>query len=127
MRAFHAAALAGRSPTTARQASGRSTTPGYQELKDFKTFCPKALCGIGTALPDTVTDRSIPIAMQRKTRDEHCERFRRREVQAEAEPLSEQLATWGKDAAGGEGAAGELEAALEQVAKWPITAGLWRL
>ena len=28
--------------------------------KDFSTFCPKAIAGIGK-LPDTVADRSIPI------------------------------------------------------------------
>ncbi len=33
--------------------------------RDFDTFCPKAIAGIGR-LPDTVADRSIPIRLKRK-------------------------------------------------------------
>ncbi|HEY3926834.1 MAG TPA: primase alpha helix C-terminal domain-containing protein, partial [Candidatus Koribacter sp.] len=35
------------------------------DTKDFQTFCPKAIAGIGH-LPDTVADRSIPILLKRK-------------------------------------------------------------
>jgi Protein of unknown function (DUF3631) len=38
-------------------------------------------------LPDTIADRSIPIRLKRKARSEHAERFRRRDVEAEAEAL----------------------------------------
>ncbi len=34
-------------------------------VKNFSTFCPKAIAGIGRLL-DTVSDRSIPIRMERK-------------------------------------------------------------
>jgi hypothetical protein len=65
------------------------------EPQNFQVFCPKVLAGIGT-LPDTITDRSIPIRLQRKTRDEKVERFRRRDVEAVTAPLRENLSTWGK-------------------------------
>ena len=40
---------------------GKGAEMGY---KDFSTFCPKAIAGIGK-LPDTVADRSIPIRLKR--------------------------------------------------------------
>jgi hypothetical protein len=39
------------------------------EVKDFKTYCPKVLAGIGRPW-DTVTSRSIPIRMERATKPE---------------------------------------------------------
>jgi hypothetical protein len=38
--------------------------------KDFSTYCPKAIAGIGKGLPKTVADRSIDIAMKKKTNSE---------------------------------------------------------
>jgi len=64
------------------------------KYRDFKTFCPKAVAGIGRPLPDTVADRSIRIEMRRKIKDEHVERFRRREAVPQALALHEQLAAW---------------------------------
>jgi hypothetical protein len=61
--------------------------------QDFSTFSPKAIAGIGK-LPDTVADRSIPFNLKRKTRDEKVERFRLRNVKAEAKRLREQLEAW---------------------------------
>jgi 5S rRNA maturation endonuclease (ribonuclease M5) len=46
-------------------------------FKDFSTFCPKAIAGIGK-LPDTVADRAIPIRLKRAAQDEKVERFRHR-------------------------------------------------
>ena len=46
----------------------------------FPAFCPKALAGIGRGLPDTVQDRSIPIELVRRTREEPVERLRGREA-----------------------------------------------
>jgi hypothetical protein len=54
-------------------------------FRDFSTFCPKAIAGIGS-LPDTVADRSIPIRLKRAARGE-VEKFRRRDVEAEATEL----------------------------------------
>ncbi len=62
-------------------------------FKDFKTFCPKAIAGIGK-LPDTVADRSIPIRLKRAAPGEVIARFRRRDVEPEAKGLLEQLESW---------------------------------
>jgi hypothetical protein len=56
------------------------------ELRDFSTYCAKALAGIGD-LPDTVADRSIPIRMARKRRSDRVERFRWRTVKDDAEAM----------------------------------------
>jgi hypothetical protein len=64
-----------------RMGGARMTT-----LEAFPVFCPKVLAGIG-ALPDTIADRSISIRLQRRTRDEKVERFRRRDVEEQAEPI----------------------------------------
>jgi len=52
------------------------------ETKDFSTFCPKAIAGIGK-LPSTVADRSIPIRLKRAPRGT-VKRFRERDVELEA-------------------------------------------
>lgn len=59
-------------------------------FKDLSTFCPKAIAGIGK-LPDTVTDRSIQIVLKRRTSSEPIERFRRKRVELEAQPLRDHL------------------------------------
>ncbi len=63
------------------------------ETKDFATFCPKALAGIGR-LPDTIADRAVPIRLTRKRRDEPVERFRERKVSPDAAQLRQRLAGW---------------------------------
>jgi hypothetical protein len=68
-----------------------------QQLVDFGVFCAKALAGIG-ALPDTVTDRSIVLRLERKRADEFARRFRRREALEVAEPIAHELASWGQEA-----------------------------
>lgn len=68
-----------------------------QALHEFPVFCAKALAGIG-APPDTVADRSIPISLKRRTRDEKIERFRQRDRArtVEGPALRERLAEWAK-------------------------------
>ena len=61
--------------------------------KDFKTYCPKAIAGIGQ-LPDTVADRSIPIRLERKKPGEVVARFRRHKAKTELKELKIRLATW---------------------------------
>jgi hypothetical protein len=61
--------------------------------QDLSTFSAKAIAGIGK-LPDTVADRSIPLRLERRTREEPVLRFRRREVEAEALALKERVASW---------------------------------
>jgi hypothetical protein len=65
------------------------------KLVDFDVFCAKALAGIAT-LPDTIADRSVPIRLERKTRADTVERFRRRDVEPIGAALHKQLANWGK-------------------------------
>jgi hypothetical protein len=69
---------------------GRNNT----EPQRFTVYSPKAFAGIGDCLPDTITDRSIPIRLKRRTRAEHVERFRLRDVQPHGERLRDELADW---------------------------------
>jgi Protein of unknown function (DUF3631) len=64
-----------------------------QALRSFSVFSPKALAGIGE-LPETVADRSIPIRLKRRAPGEEVERFRRRDVEAEAQRLRELIEAW---------------------------------
>ena len=57
---------------------------------DFKVFSPKAIAGIGK-LPDTVADRSIPIALKRRAPGEYVERFRRRRAEAQGAEIANAL------------------------------------
>ena len=63
------------------------------DTRDFRTFCPKAIAGIGN-LPDTVRDRSVLIKLKRKLPTERCERFRHRKVRPLAEALKKRTAEW---------------------------------
>jgi hypothetical protein len=63
-------------------------------LEAFPVFCPKVFAGIGDCLPDTITDRAITIRLERRTRDERIDRFRRRDVVPEGEALRDRLADW---------------------------------
>jgi len=63
------------------------------EIKNFSVFCPKVLAGIGR-LPDTITDRCIPLKLARRTSDQVVARFRRREAALEATVLTRSLAAW---------------------------------
>ena len=56
--------------------AGQGTKINY---KNFDTFCPKAIAGIGR-LPDTIADRSIPIRLKRRISRERVERFRRYQI-----------------------------------------------
>lgn len=63
------------------------------DTRDFKTFSPKALAGIGK-LPDTIRDRSIVIELKRKIVGEEAARYRSRHVKPEAAPIRQVLETW---------------------------------
>jgi hypothetical protein len=60
-------------------------------LVEFDVFCPKATAGIG-GLPDTILDRAIVIAMERRTRGEPVEKLRERTARALGTPLRDALA-----------------------------------
>jgi hypothetical protein len=66
-----------------------------QEVRNFAVFCAKAIAGIGR-LPDTVRDRSVPIQLVRRSRDEKVERFRKREAEKEASAIRAELEAWAK-------------------------------
>ena len=51
---------------------------GEHVAKRFSTWAAKAIAGIGS-LADTISDRSIILVMQRKTRDQKVNRLRRRD------------------------------------------------
>jgi hypothetical protein len=59
--------------------------------RDFSTFGPKAIAGIGQRLPSTVISRSIPIALKRRTKDEIVAKWRRRDAWAEADGIRDSL------------------------------------
>lgn len=63
------------------------------DLRDFPVFGAKAFAGIGR-LPDTVQDRSIPIEMCRKAKNEHAKRFRMRDAVLEAGKFGGSLDGW---------------------------------
>jgi hypothetical protein len=63
------------------------------EPRDFSTFCPKAIAGIGK-LPDTVASRAIPIRLKRAMPGERIERFRKRDVSSEAAELRQKIEDW---------------------------------
>jgi hypothetical protein len=63
-------------------------------LEEFAVFCPKAFAGIGSYLPGTLADRSIIVRLDRRTRAEPVERFRRREVGPAASDLRDRIADW---------------------------------
>lgn len=64
------------------------------KTRDFKVFGPKAIAGIGNALPDTVRDRSIHIELKRQASDERAERFRWRVVEPAAAALRTRIESW---------------------------------
>jgi hypothetical protein len=61
-----------------------------REIDEFDVFGPKAVAGIGK-LPDTVSDRAIPIRMKRRAPSETVERFRARRAEQAAIPIREWL------------------------------------
>jgi Protein of unknown function (DUF3631) len=63
------------------------------DLREFNAYCPKCFAGIGK-LPETVSSRSIPIEMRRKTDTETVKPLRQRETQVSAQPIRERLEAW---------------------------------
>lgn len=61
--------------------------------RDFSTYSPKAIAGIGR-LPDTVADRAIPIRLKRAAPGEKIERFRQRDVGPHAVHLTTRIREW---------------------------------
>lgn len=69
--------------------------PSKMEVREFPAFAAIALAGIGD-LPDTILDRSVVIAMRRRSPDERVEPFRERKVRPYANELRDRMAAWAK-------------------------------
>jgi DNA primase (bacterial type) len=67
-----------------------------REVHEFAVFCPKAFAGIGS-LPDTVTDRCIPVRLRKRRQNEPVQRFRRRDAELTTAPIRERFQAWAKD------------------------------
>ena len=72
-------------------------TPADMRLVEFKTFCAKALAGIGE-LPDTVADRSIPIRMARRAPGERVSKFRHKKARGPGHTIRRHLEAWASTA-----------------------------
>jgi hypothetical protein len=70
--------------------TGQGAHIGYADLS---TFCPKAIAGIGN-LPDTISDRSIPIRLKRRSQNETIDSFRFKQVEKEASVIRECIVHW---------------------------------
>ena len=65
------------------------------EPKEFATFAPVALAGIGTrAIPETIADRALVIEMRRKYPNEEIFEFESDQVEEIFKPLREGLSVW---------------------------------
>ena len=71
------------------------TGGGGYEPREFSTWCPLAVAGIGE-VPETVRDRSIEIEMKRKLTTETVKRLRRRDG-ADLNEIARKLARWTED------------------------------
>lgn len=69
--------------------------PPNWEVRHFPVYGPKVFAAIG-GLPDTLTDRSIIIPMQRKTSSQPVDRFLQGRAKADAQSLRELLEEWSK-------------------------------
>ena len=65
------------------------------EPRNFSTWCPKAISGIG-GLPDTVTDRALVLSLERKPADHSVGRWRDRDRGA-IEGLQRRIVRWIND------------------------------
>jgi len=72
--------------------SAKKNEDGNYQVEEYETFCPKAIILIGN-LPDTLSDRCIPIRMKRRT-NENLARFRFFTAQKEATQVKDKMAVW---------------------------------
>lgn len=73
-----------------------------REVERLDVFGAKAIAGIGN-LPDTVSDRSIPIRMRRRASYEPVARWREREIPAIARAIGRPINPFGTDGTDGTG------------------------
>ena len=68
------------------------------EVRNFATFCPKLIAGIG-GLPETVQDRSLVVRLERKPPTVRLDPWRERDREA-VEAMRRQIVRWTGDHAG---------------------------
>jgi hypothetical protein len=69
--------------------------PNRDQIQEFQVYCPKAFAMIGD--PDEVlADRSLPVRMKRRARNEPVKRYREKEIKQEAEKLQGKIKKWVK-------------------------------
>lgn len=74
--------------------AGRCVVRGKAiETEELPAYCAVALAGLGN-LPDTITTRSVIVAMRRRAPNELVEPFRDRTQRREAAPILGALASW---------------------------------
>lgn len=81
----------------ARGASVGRCEPNTLEPREYATFAPVALCGIGDCIPETVRDRAVAIRLRRKLPGESVNRLMRRHWAVQAPELRDRIAAWAYD------------------------------
>lgn len=64
------------------------------KVERFPVYAPAALAGIAGHMPATITTRAITIHMKRRRADEEVAEFWEEDVERQARPLRDKLATW---------------------------------
>lgn len=67
------------------------------EPRKFSTWAPKVFAGIGSALPETLEDRSIRLELKRKTKTEKVSRIRGYVVDPQCREIVQKIARWTQD------------------------------
>jgi hypothetical protein len=67
------------------------------QVREFAVFCAKAFAGIDR-LPDTISDRCIPIRLIRRSREEKIERFRKRDAEGATGSIRKSITAWAQQA-----------------------------
>jgi len=62
--------------------------------REFRVFCPKAFAGLGNYLPDTVLDRSVDVAIQRKKKTEEVSALEVEQIERETEQHQVAVRKW---------------------------------
>jgi Protein of unknown function (DUF3631) len=68
------------------------------DVKEFATFSPKGLAGIGKVLSDTLSNHCIAIELLPQMREQKAEKFREREVRPEFDQLRAELEAYAQSA-----------------------------
>lgn len=73
------------------------TVGDEHEPRKFSTWGPKVFAGIGSALPDTLEDRSIRLELKRKTKLEKTQKVRAHVIDPKCREIASKIARWTQD------------------------------